>query len=371
MIVGVPKEIKPFEHRVGMTPAGCRALVERGHVVLVEHQAGAGSGFSDEMYEAAGAELVSAETVYRRAELIVKVKEPLQREYAWLQPGQIVFTYLHLANDPALTKTLLERNVTGIGYETVQTADGKLPLLMPMSEIAGRMAPQLGMHYLEQPNGGSGILLSGVPGVEPGEVVILGGGQVGAEAAKIAARIGARVTVIDISLERLRELDDLLNGHNVSLVYSNTENIAKAVKRADLVIGAVLVPGARAPKLVSEEMVASMKPGSVIIDVAIDQGGCIETCDRMSTHDDPVYVKHGIIHYAVGNMPGAVPRTSTLSLTNATFRYVAALADLGVVEAVKRDPALARGVNTHAGHITHPAVAEAHALTHTPLETLL
>lgn len=371
MVVGVPREIKPQEHRVAVTPAGVEVLRRHGHRVLVQAGAGEGSGFADGDYAAAGAEVVSsAEEVYGRAELVLKVKEPQPEEYGLLRPEQMLFTYLHLAPEPRLTRALVERGVTAIAYETVQREDGSLPLLTPMSEIAGRMAPQVGAHFLLRPQGGRGVLLGGVPGVPPGDVVILGGGVVGTNAARVALGLGARVTVVDVNPARLRALDDLFRGH-VTTLMSNPYNIARVVQRADLLIGAVLVPGARAPHLVTEEMVRTMKPGSVIVDVAIDQGGSIATCDRVTTHEDPTYVKHGVVHYAVANMPGAVPRTSTLALTNATLPYALRLADLGFERAVREDPALARGVNTCRGRVTHPAVAEAHGLPYVPLEHVL
>ncbi|MBE3589678.1 MAG: alanine dehydrogenase [Firmicutes bacterium] len=371
MIVGVPKEIKAYENRVALTPAGVHALRARGHEVLVETGAGAGSGFTDEEYRAAGARLVdSAEALFAQAEMIVKVKEPQPVEVERLRENQILFTYLHLAPDAELTHGLLRKKVVAIAYETVQLPDRSLPLLTPMSEVAGRMAVQIGAHFLEKPQGGSGVLLGGVPGVAPGHVVIIGGGVVGTNAAKMAVGLGARVTIIDINAERLRQLDDLF-GARVTTLMSNAHNIAAAVADADLVVGAVLIPGARAPHLVTEDMVRSMRPGSVIVDVAIDQGGVVETSDRVTTHADPIYVRHGVVHYAVANMPGAVPRTSTFALTNVTLPYVLAIADKGWRRAVDEDPSLARGVNIVAGRVVYRAVAEAHGLEYTPLEQVL
>ncbi len=371
MRVGVPKEIKNNEYRVALTPAGAQALVQAGHSVIIQSGAGVGSGFRDEDYSAAGAALApDAAAVFAQAELIVKVKEPQPPEYALLRPDQILFTYLHLAPEPELTRLLVARGVTAIAYETVQPANGTLPLLTPMSEIAGRMSVQVGARFLEQPQGGRGVLLAGVPGVPPGDVVILGGGVVGTNAAKMALGLGARVTIIDVNPDRLRALDDLFGGQ-VTTLMSNPANIAAAVRRADLLIGAVLIPGARAPHLVSEDMVRTMKRGAVIVDVAIDQGGSIATCDRVTTHENPTYVKHGVVHYSVANMPGAVPRTATFALTNATLPYILRLAGTGFRAAVAADPALARGVNTHAGHLTHEAVAQAHGLPWTPLSELL
>lgn len=371
MIIGVPKEIKQGENRVAMTPAGVEELTKAGHTVIVERGAGAGSGITDDEYEAAGATPADeAQFVYERAELIVKVKEPEAHEAAWLRDGQMVFTYLHLAAVPELTRTLVERRVTAIGYETVQTADGGLPLLTPMSEVAGRMAVQIGANLLEKTRGGRGVLLGGVPGVPPADVVIIGAGNVGAGAARITLGMGANVTLIDINIERLRYLQETLHG-NLITVMSNRFNIERAVKYADLLIGAVLVPGARAPQLVTEDMVRAMKPGSVIVDVAIDQGGCIATADRVTTHDNPTYVKHGVIHYAVSNMPGAVPRTSTMALTNATLPYIMKLANQGFAAAVRGDAALAKGVNCYAGHVTQRGVAEAHGMPYTDLVEVL
>ncbi len=371
MVVGVPREIKRHEDRVALTPAGAEALAAAGHRVLVESGAGVGSGFPDEQYRRAGATLVpGAAEVYGGADLVVKVKEPLPEEHGLLRPGQILFTFLHLAADEGLTRALCEGGVTAIAYETVQLPSGALPLLVPMSEIAGRMAVQVGSHFLERPQGGRGVLLAGVPGVPPADVVVIGGGIVGSNAARIALGLGARVTILDVNADRLRQLDDLFRGQ-VTTIMSNRANIESAVRRADILVGAVLIPGARAPHLVTEDMVRTMKPGSVIVDVAIDQGGSVATCDRPTTHDDPVYVKHGVVHYAVANMPGAVPRTSTLALTNVTLPYVRLLADGGFRRAVAENPSLAAGVNVHAGRVTCRAVAEAHGLPWTPLGELL
>ncbi len=363
--IGVPKEIKPQESRVGMTPAGVDALVRHGCQVLVERNAGAGSGFSDDDYRAVGARLV--ENAWRGASMIVKVKEPLHQEYELFKPDQVLFTYFHLAPEPELTRVLIEKKVVAIAYETVELADGSLPLLIPMSEVAGRMSIQVGAAFLEKPHQGKGILLGGVPGVPPAHVVIIGGGTVGTSALKRAIGIGARVTVLDANLNRLRYLDDVFHGQ-IETLASNRFNIAASVSTADLLIGGVLLHGAMAPKLVTEEMVSSMEKGSVIVDVAIDQGGCVETVDRSTTHHDPVYIKHGVVHYAVANMPGAVARTSTLALTNATLPYALALANKGWRQAVAEDPALARGVNVVEGKVTYAAVAEAHGLPFVPLE---
>jgi len=358
MIIGIPKEIKTREYRVGMTPAGVRTLVEDGHRVAVEVGAGLGSGIDDAAFVAAGAEMAdSAAAVYARAELIVKVKEPLPGEYPLLQAGQILFTYLHLAPAPELTRALLQRRVTGIAYETVQLADGSLPLLHPMSEVAGRMSVQVGAHYLQKENGGKGVLLAGAPGVRPGRVVILGAGTVGSNAVRIAVGMGADVTVLDIDPGRLAFLDDHY-GNRIHTVMSNSQNIEDEVRGADLLIGAVLVAGARAPLLVPRETVAVMTPGSVIVDVAVDQGGCVATT-RPTTHDAPVYTVDGVIHYGVANMPGAVSRTSTFALTNSTLPYVRKIAGLGLEKATTTDEALRRGVNTHAGRLTSEPVAKA------------
>lgn len=371
MIIGVPKEIKQGENRVAMTPGGVAELVKAGHTLLVQRGAGDGSGMADEEYEAAGAELLDGgEAVYTRADMIVKVKEPDPHEAAWLRDGQILFTYLHLAAFPEFTRALVDKQVTAIGYETIQLPNGELPLLTPMSEVAGRMAIQIGSRFLERAWGGRGVLLGGVPGVAPANVVIVGVGNVGTGAGHIALGMGANVTLIDNNVARLRYLDDILHGNRTTLM-SNYDNIEKAVKNADLLVGAVLVPGARAPQLVTEEMVRQMRPGSVIVDVAIDQGGCIETADRVTTHSDPTYERHGVIHYAVANMPGAVPRTATMALTNVTLSYIREVADKGFERAVRANAALARGVNSHAGHVTYGAVAQAHDMEYTALSELL
>lgn len=371
MIVGVPKEIKNNENRVAITPAGVQAMTRGGHQVVIEKNAGLGSGFSDDDYRQAGAEILQdARAVFRTADMIMKVKEPLPPEYDLFSEGQVLFTYLHLAPERELTRMLMEKMIVAIAYETVQLDDGSLPLLTPMSEVAGRMSVQIGAQYLEKVYGGRGILLGGVPGVPPANVVIVGGGIVGMNAAKMAVGMGAQVTILDISADKLRYLDDVFQGRLVTLM-SNSYNIAQAVRRADLLVGAVLIPGARAPKLVTEEMVKTMKPGSVIVDVAIDQGGSIETVDRVTTHADPTYVKHGVIHYSVANMPGAVPRTSTLALTNVTLPYALQLANKGYERALRENRALARGVNVFNGFVTYKAVAEAHSLPYRPLEEFL
>lgn len=360
MIVGVAKEIKNNENRVGLTPAGADSLVKAGHKVLVEVGAGVGSGFDDDSYKSVGAQIVTdKQKLFDDAELIVKVKEPLEPEYKLFHEGQTLFTYLHLAPEPELTKALLDAKVTGIAYETVVGRDGRsLPLLAPMSEIAGRMSIQLGAQFLESQYGGRGILLAGVSGVESGQVVIIGGGVVGTNAAKIALGMRARVTVIDLSIERLRYLDDIFGG-KICTVMSNSYNIAHWVEQADLLVGAVLVPGAKTPQLVTEDMVKRMKRGSVIVDVAIDQGGSIATCDHVTTHDNPTFVKHGVIHYSVANIPGAVARTSTLALTNATLPYALKIAGKGWQTACREDAGLAKGLNTVAGKITNKPVADA------------
>ena len=360
MIIGVAKEIKNNENRVGLTPAGAEALVKAGHKVFVEKTAGVGSGFSDENYISVGAEIISdKKKIFDESEMIIKVKEPLKSEYEFFHEGQILFTYLHLAPEPELTDALLQKKVVGIAYETVTGRDGKtLPLLAPMSEIAGRMSIQIGAHFLENRHGGRGILLGGVSGVAAGQVVIVGGGIVGTNAAKIAVGLGAKVTIIDLSIERLRYLDDIFGGR-VQTIMSNSYNISKWTEQADLVVGAVLIPGAKTPKLVTEEMVKKMKKNSVIVDVAIDQGGCVETADHVTTHDEPTFEKFGVIHYSVANIPGAVSRTSTLALTNATLPYALKIANLGWKSACKNDSGLAKGLNTISGNLTNKAVADA------------
>src|SRR5215467_4043175 len=357
MIIGVPREIKDHETRVGLVPSGVTALREAGHEVLVESRAGEGSSITDREYMQAGAAIVqSAAELWKKADLIVKVKEPQPAEYGYFRPGLILFTYLHLAPLRELTDRLLDSRVVGVAYETILEADGSLPLLTPMSEVAGRMSVQVGAQYLEKPNGGRGILLGGVPGVAPGNVVILGGGIVGTNAAKIALGLGAHVTIIDKSLNRLRELDDIFGGQIVTLA-SNTWTIGETLKTADLVVGAVLIPGASAPKLVRREMIATMKRGAVVVDVAIDQGGCFET-SHATTHTEPIYFVDGVLHYCVSNMPAAVPHTSTLALTNATFPYLLELATWGLEGACERHAALREGVNTYNGYVTHGGVAE-------------
>ncbi|WP_287372768.1 alanine dehydrogenase [Oceanithermus sp.] len=367
MKIGVPKEIKTLENRVAMTPGGVESLTKRGHEVWVERGAGAGSGLADAEYEAAGARLVSAEEAWS-AEMVVKVKEPLPAEYGYLRPDLILFTYLHLAASEELTRAMLESGVIGIAYETVQTADGALPLLVPMSEVAGRMATQEGAKYLEKSYGGRGVLLGGVPGVAPADVVILGGGTVGINAAKIAVGMGAHVTILDVNHARLQYLDDVFAGRLTTLT-STEANIKKAVRYADVLIGAVLIPGAKAPHLVTREMLPTMKEGSVIVDVAVDQGGCVETI-KPTTHAEPTYVIDGVVHYGVANMPGAVPRTSTFALTNQTLPYAMKLAEKGVA-ALAEDPALLKGLNTYHGKLTYAAVAEAFGLPYTPPEDAL
>jgi alanine dehydrogenase len=369
MIIGVPKEIKDNEYRVALTPGGAHLLAGEGHSVVVQSGAGEGSGFPDAEYAEAGATVAATAAEAWLVDMVMKVKEPRPAEYAFLRPGLILFTYLHLAADEEQTLALLKSKVTGVAYETVQPADGSLPLLTPMSEVAGRMSVQVGAHYLEKMNGGRGKLLGGVPGVVPCNVVIIGGGVVGTSAAKIALGMGAQVTIIDKDLNRLRYLSEVLHG-NLTTIMSNPRNIATASEYADLLVGAVLVPGAKAPRLVTREMISRMKPGSVIVDVAVDQGGCVETC-HVTTHSDPVFLVDGVIHYCVANMPGAVPRTSTYGLSNATLPYAEKLARLGFVEAVKRDAALARGVNTYDGNLTYKAVADAFGLPYASLESLL
>jgi len=355
--IGIPREVKNHEYRVGMLPAGVHELVVAGHEVLVEAGAGAGSGFEDPEYIEAGAQIApDAATVWSGSEMVIKVKEPVESEFDHLQPDQILFTYLHLAPLPELTDVLTERRVTGIAYETITDREGHLPLLTPMSEIAGRMSVLVGAHYIHRKYGGRGILLSGVPGVPPGDVVIIGGGIVGLNAAKMALGLGARVTILEANLDRMRWLDNLFHGQ-VTTLASNRHNLLSALGRADVLVGAVLIPGHSAPKLVTRDMLGEMKPSAVVVDVAVDQGGCFETT-RATTHAEPIYEVDGIVHYCVANMPGAVPRTSTLALNNATLPYALALANKGFRAAVERDPGLAEGVNTYQGHITCQPVAE-------------
>ncbi|HKA62363.1 MAG TPA: alanine dehydrogenase [Methylomirabilota bacterium] len=369
MIIGVPREIKPGEQRIALTPPGARALREHGHRVLVERGGGLGSSIRDEEYTREGADLGSADEVWARAEMVLKVKEPVPEEYGRLRAGQILFTYLHLAAVPELARALQQADGVAIAYETVQRPDGSLPLLAPMSEVAGRLSVQEGAAYLTRARGGRGILLAGVPGVPPGNIVVLGAGTVGVSAARIALGLGADVSILDINLDRLRAVDDLFHGRVITIM-SNSFNIAQVLRRADLLVGAVLVTGARAPVLVTKEMVASMKEGSVIVDVAVDQGGSVETI-HATTLLDPTYVVSGVVHYGVANMPALVPRTSTFALTNATLPYVQELADHGLVGAVRRNAPLARGVNVWRGQVVHAAVAEALGVTATPLEKLL
>ena len=366
MIIGVPKEIKDHEYRVSVTPEGVQALRQAGHEVVVEQSAGVGSGYSDEQYRQAGAKLASSkEALFKEAALIVKVKEPQLSETRLFRPGQVLFTYLHLASSSELTKALLEAGITAIAYETIQAKDGTLPMLKPMSEIAGRMSVQVGARYLEVTQGGRGLLMGGVPGVEPAKVVVLGAGTVGSAATRIAVGMGAQVTVINLDVERLRYLDDLYRGRIITRA-STQAAIEESAVTADLLIGAVLIPGSRAPKLVSRALVGKMKPKSVIVDVAVDQGGCVET-SRPTTHSDPTYIMEGVLHYCVANMPGIVPRTSTQALTNATLPYLLTLASSGVDAAVRADAGLARGVNLSQGKVTCLGVAEAHGLRFDPL----
>ena len=371
MIIGVVKEIKNNENRVALTPAGAEAFRAAGHQVLVETGAGVGSGFADEMYVNYGAEIVAdKKKLFDSAEMIMKVKEPLEPEYDLFHEGQLLFTYLHLAPEPELTRALLKAKVTGIAYETIEGVNRSLPLLIPMSEIAGRMATQVGAHFLEKHEGGKGVLLGGVPGVAPAQVVVIGGGIVGTNAARIARGMGARVAIIDSSAERLRQLDDLFQG-TVMTISSNSYNIAEWTRKADLLIGAVLIHGAKAPKLVTESMVKTMEAGSVIVDVAIDQGGCVETCDHVTTHSNPTFIKHGVVHYSVANMPGAVARTSTLALTNATLPYALQIAGRGWKAMAKENTGFAKGINVTQGHLTYQAVADALKLPYTELTSLL
>jgi len=370
VIIGVPKEIKNNEYRVAMAPSGVRALVENGHRVLVQKTAGEGAGISDQEYLESGATLIdSACEVFHQADMIVKVKEPQPCEYTLLNSGQLLFTYLHLAPAPELTAALLKQGVMGVAYETVQLENGGLPLLTPMSEIAGKLSIQVGAHYLQKENGGSGVLLGGVPGVSPGQVVILGGGTVGMNAAKIALGMGADVTLLDINPDRLRHLDDILDGR-ITLLASNTENIERSLSKADLVVGGVLIPGARAKKLVTRRMIGLLRKGSVMVDVAIDQGGCFET-SRPTTFDDPVFTVDGVMQSCVANMPGCVARTSTFALTNTTLPYIIELANRGGLRAMREDTALRRGLNVFNGQLTNQAVAEALGLKFTPFETAI
>jgi alanine dehydrogenase len=361
MKIGVPREVKNNENRVSLAPSGVVNLVNSGHEVYIETGAGLGSGFTDEDYRSAGATIVQSAKEAWSKDMVMKVKEPLPEEYDYFYEGLILFTYLHLAPEPELTRALVEKKVTAIAYETVQLPNRSLPLLTPMSEVAGRMAPQIGSQFLEKVYGGKGILLSGVPGVRRGKVTIIGGGTAGTNAAKIAVGLGADVTILDVNPDRLRQLDDIF-GTDLTVLMSNPYNIAESVKNSDLVIGAVLIPGARAPKLVTEEMIKEMSPGSVVVDIAIDQGGIFETTDKITTHDNPTYEKHGVIHYAVANMPGAVPRTSTIALTNVTVPYALQIANKGVKRATLENEALLLGCNAVGGHVTYQAVAEAHGM---------
>jgi alanine dehydrogenase len=369
MIVGVPKEIKDNEYRVAMTPGGVRQLSEVGHQVWVETGAGEDSGFPDAQYMASGAKVAPTAAEAWDAQLVIKVKEPQPSEYEFMRPDLVLFTYLHLAAEGRLTREMMDRGLTGIAYETVELPNGQLPLLTPMSEVAGRMAIQVGAHYLEKMNGGRGKLLGGVPGVRAADVIVIGAGVVGTNAAQVALGMGAHVVLIDINLDRLRYLSEVLPGRLTTLS-ANPLSIAEAVRRADLLVGAVLIKGAKAPKLVTRDMINTMNPGSVVVDVAVDQGGCIETT-HPTTHSNPTFLVDGVVHYCVANMPGAVPRTSTYALSNATLPYVCKLADMGAEGAIQADPVLAKGVNTYRGKITYPAVAEAFDLAYTPLEDLL
>jgi alanine dehydrogenase len=367
--IGVAREIKPDEYRVALTPAGARELVQRGHEVVVETGAGDGSSFSDDAYSSVGAKIAGVDEVWEGSELLLKVKEPVEPEYTRLREGLVLFTYLHIAADEPLTRALIDSGITAVAYETVETDSRQLPLLAPMSEVAGRLAAQAGAYFLEKPLGGRGLLLGGVAGVSPGRVVVIGGGMVGYNAAVIALGLGAQVTILERSVDRMRHLEEVLSGR-VSLLMSSSLQIEESVAEADVVIGAVLIPGALAPKLVTRDMVREMKSGAVLCDVAIDQGGCAET-SRPTTHSDPVYVVDEVTHYCVANMPGAVPITSTKALTNVTLPYVEAVAEVGLREAVARDRALARGVNVLEGKVTYEAVAEAHNLEYSPLDEVL
>lgn len=369
MIIGVPKEIKPNENRVAATPANISELVEQGHEVYVETNAGLGSGFKDEEYIQAGAEIKDTAAEVWKAKMVIKVKEPMEEEYQYFYDGLILFTYLHLANDKPLTEALIENNVSALGYETISVR-GKLPLLKPMSEVAGRFAVQAGAQFLQHRYGGSGVLLSGIPGVERGRVVIIGGGVVGLNAAKIAMGMGAHVTILDVDAERLAEIDDLY-GSQIDTLMSNSYNIAEAVKEADIVIGSVLIAGAKAPILVTTEMIKSMRPGSVVVDVAVDQGGNFETTEHPTTHDEPTYERHGVIHYAVANIPGAVPRTATIGLTNVTMPYIARVANQGLEKAFLNSQAVMRGMNVYKGLVTNEGVANALEMRYTNMYDLI
>ncbi len=370
MKIGVPKEIKNNENRVALTPAGVSALVNRGHIVYVQKTAGEGSGFSDAEYRKAGAKMKNdIESTYKVAEMIVKVKEPIKSEYALIKEDQLVFTYFHFASHLPLTKAMIKSKAICLAYETVELPDRSLPLLIPMSEVAGRMSIQQGAKYLEKPEKGRGVLLGGVPGVPPGKVMILGGGIVGTQAAKMAAGLGAQVTILDINLNRLRHLSDIMPA-NVTTLYSNEYNIRKLIKESDLIIGAVLIPGAKAPNLISKAMLKDMRPGTVVVDVAVDQGGCIETC-KPTTHADPTFIIEDVVHYCVANMPGAVPSTSTLALTNATLQYAIELADKGWKRACKENAALAKGLNIVKGKVVYKGVADAFNLKHESVDSLL
>ncbi|SHF79034.1 alanine dehydrogenase [Ornithinibacillus halophilus] len=370
MNIGVPREIKNNENRVAMTPAGVLSLKGAGHDIFIETGAGLGSGFTDEQYEDAGAIIVGSAKEAWKQEMVMKVKEPLPEEYDYFYEGLILFTYLHLAAEPELTKAMIDKKVVGIAYETVQLENRTLPLLTPMSEVAGRMAAQIGAQFLEKSKGGKGVLLAGIPGVKRAKVTVIGGGVVGMNSAKIAAGLGADVTIIDLNPDRLRQLDDIF-GSSINTMMSNPLNIANSIAESDLVIGAVLIPGARAPKLVTEDMVQAMSEGSVIVDVAIDQGGIFETSDRITTHDNPTYTKHGVLHYSVANMPGAVPRTSTIGLTNVTVPYALQIANKGYKKACNDNAALRKGINTADGYVTYEAVAEAHGLEYADVFDLL
>ena len=370
MLIGVPKEIKNNENRVGLTPAGVSALTKAGHKLFVQATAGLGSGFSDEEYKKAGATMLKTiDEVYKKAEMIIKVKEPIKQEYSLIKEGQLLFTYFHFASYEPLTKAMIKSKAVCLAYETVEKPDRSLPLLVPMSEVAGRMSIQEGAKYLEKPMGGRGILLGGVPGVRPANVLVLGGGIVGTQAAKMAAGLGADVTLMDVSLPRLRQLDDLLPA-NVKTIYSNEYNVREAIKNSDLIVGAVLIPGAKAPSLITREMLKTMKPGTVMVDVAIDQGGCFET-SKATTHQDPIYVIDGVIHYCVANMPGAVPYTSTLALTNATLPYALQLANKGWKKACAENEELKLGLNVVDGKVVYKGVAEAFNLKYTEVKEVL